>query len=443
VTTNLGCGFTAATSTSWIHDVTATATGVTYDVDADPGPQRVGTIGVTDRDSLLTIEYTVVQGGGCALTLSSTSLSVADGGGAGSFMVTSGPGCTWTADTSTPWISGVTVTLSGVTFSSAVNPGASRSGTITVHEVETQASVDVTIGEASGCAIGLPAASSEVDLAGGTSTFAVVSGPGCTWTAATNDTWVHDVVPTATGVGFVTDANSGIARTATVTVTASETATSAAYIVQQAGAIVAPSIITNPTAVSITEGDPFVLTVTATGGDLDYQWRKDGVAIANATALSLRVLAATVSDAGTYDVIVSNAAGSVTSAGVVVAVAPSGAVGTDAGVGRPDAGVGRPDAGVGPMGQGEGGVDASSADASVVEAGVSAPAEAGSDVATVRDAQADAIDTGELTPGPTSSSCSCSMPGRHVSSDVPGAAMGMLMVGVAAASRRRRNRTAA
>jgi hypothetical protein len=409
--------------------VTATATGVTYDVDADPGPSRVGTIGVTDRDSLQTIEYTVLQGAGCALTLSSASLSVANGGGAGSFSVTSGPGCTWTADTSTPWISAVTVTLSGVTFSSAVNPGASRSGTITVHEVETQASVDVTIGEASGCGIGLPAASSEVDLAGGPATFSVVSGPGCTWTAATNDTWVHDVAPTATGVEFVTDANSGIARTATVTVTASETGASAAYIVQQAGAIVAPSILTNPLGVSITEGDPFVLTVTATGGDLEYQWRKDGVAIANATALSLRVLAATVSDAGTYDVVVSNAAGTVTSTGVVVAIAPSGAMGLDAGVG--------------PMGQGEGGIDASSVDASVVEAGVPAPVEGGgSDATTVRDAQADAIDVGEPLPGPTSSSCSCSMPGRDVPSDVPGGATGVLMIGVAAVWRRRRNRTA-
>jgi hypothetical protein len=383
--------------------VTATATGVTYDVDADPGPSRVGTIGVTDRDSLQTIEYTVLQGAGCALTLSSASLSVANGGGAGSFSVTSGPGCTWTADTSTPWISAVTVTLSGVTFSSAVNPGASRSGTITVHEVETQASVDVTIGEASGCGIGLPAASSEVDLAGGPATFSVVSGPGCTWTAATNDTWVHDVAPTATGVEFVTDANSGIARTATVTVTASETGASAAYIVQQAGAIVAPSIITNPLGV--------------------------GVAIANATALSLRVLAATVSDAGTYDVVVSNAAGTVTSTGVVVAIAPSGAMGLDAGVG--------------PMGQGEGGIDASSVDASVVEAGVPAPVEGGgSDATTVRDAQADAIDVGEPLPGPTSSSCSCSMPGRDVPSDVPGGATGVLMIGVAAVWRRRRNRTA-
>lgn len=68
-----------------------------------------------------------------------------------------------------------------------------------------------------------------------------------------------------------------------------------------------------------------VVPVNAT--NLSYQWKKDGVAIAGATAATYRIPAVAVTDAGTYTVVVANKAGSVVSdKGVfTITVGPSGA----------------------------------------------------------------------------------------------------------------------
>ncbi len=341
VGTGPGCTLSAQTSNTWIHGVSATPTSVSYTVDTNAGPAREGAITVTDPVSMQTTTFTVDQGTGCTLSVAaSPAATMTSLGGAASFAVTTGPGCTWTADTTDAWLSDVTVTAQGVSFSSAINLGASRAGTITVHQVDTGASVPAAIDQASGCAIGLPAASAEVALAGGASSFAVVSGPGCTWTAATTDTWVHDLVSSASGVSFVSDANSGVSRTATVTVTASETAATGSFIVQQSGSIVAPQILVNPVGAAVAVGDPISLMVTASGGDLDYQWRKNGTNIPNDTALTLRILSATTNDAGSYDVVVSNGAGSVVSVAVIVTVSGGGDGTADAGARIDDAGGG-------------------------------------------------------------------------------------------------------
>jgi hypothetical protein len=71
----------------------------------------------------------------------------------------------------------------------------------------------------------------------------------------------------------------------------------------------------------VTAGQAASFTVTATGtAPLSYQWRKDGVAITNATNATLTLAAAAVSDAGIYSVVVTNSAGSVTSSGAALTV---------------------------------------------------------------------------------------------------------------------------
>jgi hypothetical protein len=59
--------------------------------------------------------------------------------------------------------------------------------------------------------------------------------------------------------------------------------------------------------------------VAASGTGLEYQWRKDGVALAGATGASL-TLDAQENSAGVYDVVVRNAVNSVTSLGAVLSV---------------------------------------------------------------------------------------------------------------------------
>ena len=76
----------------------------------------------------------------------------------------------------------------------------------------------------------------------------------------------------------------------------------------------APTISAQPTDATVLTGDTSTFSVTATGTAVAYQWKKNGTAIAGATASSYAVPAATWSDDGAqYVVVVSNTAGSVTS----------------------------------------------------------------------------------------------------------------------------------
>ncbi len=83
-----------------------------------------------------------------------------------------------------------------------------------------------------------------------------------------------------------------------------------------------PSITTNPVSASIHVGSPFSLSVASLGSSpLEYQWRKDGEAIAGATASVYSVAAAQGSDDGSYDCVVTNGFGTATSDAATVTVA--------------------------------------------------------------------------------------------------------------------------
>src|SRR5207245_2533424 len=80
-------------------------------------------------------------------------------------------------------------------------------------------------------------------------------------------------------------------------------------------ALVAPTITRQPASQSVTAGQRATFTVTATGtAPLSYQWQKNGTAIARPTAASYTTPVTTASDnSAQFTVVVSNAAGSVTS----------------------------------------------------------------------------------------------------------------------------------
>ncbi len=81
-----------------------------------------------------------------------------------------------------------------------------------------------------------------------------------------------------------------------------------------AGAAVAPAIVTPPAGATINVGASHTLAVTATGSaPLSYQWRKGGVAVAGATGTTLVLANVTTAAAGSYTVVVTNAAGSANS----------------------------------------------------------------------------------------------------------------------------------
>jgi len=93
---------------------------------------------------------------------------------------------------------------------------------------------------------------------------------------------------------------------------------------------VAPVITHHPASLTLTAGQTAQFTVAATGTPpLTYQWRKggdaveDGGNISGAAAATLTVVNVQAADAGSYDVVVSNAAGSIPSQPATLVVVPA------------------------------------------------------------------------------------------------------------------------
>jgi len=107
-------------------------------------------------------------------------------------------------------------------------------------------------------------------------------------------------------------------------------ATSAAATLTVSAVAVAPTITTQPLNKTVTAGQTASFAVVATGtAPLTYQWQKSGINIAGATAATYTTPVTTTSDNGaSFAAVVSNTAGSVTSAAATltvnaVVVAPS------------------------------------------------------------------------------------------------------------------------
>jgi hypothetical protein len=124
-----------------------------------------------------------------------------------------------------------------------------------------------------------------------------------------------------------TSSDNGTQFTVMVSNTAGSVTSSVATLTVNA-APVAPTITAQPANLTVTVGQTASFTVVATGtAPLSYQWQKNSVNIAGATAASYTTPATTTSDSGsTFRVVASNTAGTATSATATLtvnAVAPS------------------------------------------------------------------------------------------------------------------------
>lgn len=82
-----------------------------------------------------------------------------------------------------------------------------------------------------------------------------------------------------------------------------------------------PVITQHPQSQTLCQGDDVTFTVAATGtGPLSYQWRKDTVNISGANGTSYTITNVTTANAGSYDCVVTNSAGSATSNPAVLTV---------------------------------------------------------------------------------------------------------------------------
>jgi sugar lactone lactonase YvrE len=94
-----------------------------------------------------------------------------------------------------------------------------------------------------------------------------------------------------------------------------------ALVITVTPAVIAPAITVQPVSASVDQGQIATLSVTATGtAPLNYQWLRNGVALASATSSTFSLASAQVASAGSYTVRVTNAVGSLVSNGATLVV---------------------------------------------------------------------------------------------------------------------------
>ncbi len=152
---------------------------------------------------------------------------------------------------------------------------------------------------------------SQTVVTGGTATFSVVAtgSPTPTYQWRKNGTNISGATLTTY---TKTNVQAADAATYTVRVTNSQgNVTSNGAVLTLA---VAPSITTQPQSKTVTAGTAVTFTVVASGTPAPtYQWKKGGTNISGATNASYSIASPQLADAGSYTVVATNMAGSVTS----------------------------------------------------------------------------------------------------------------------------------
>jgi hypothetical protein len=156
----------------------------------------------------------------CTFSLDQANRNFVSDGGSGSVIVTSQPGCAWTAVSSDPGFITVTSSNSGtgngtVNYSVSPNVGPARSGTIGI------SGQTFTITQDPGCSFLLSPTAQTFSSAGGSDNITVNSA--CDWIAASNESWIL-ITSGSSGTGdgtiaYSVIANAGAQRTGTITVT--------------------------------------------------------------------------------------------------------------------------------------------------------------------------------------------------------------------------------
>jgi hypothetical protein len=133
-------------------------------------------------------------------------------------------------------------------------------------------------------------------------------------------------IPGATSQDYtIPSVNTADAGTYTAAVTISSSGltftSQGATLTVNGGTTVSPQIVTQPQSITATAGKPATFTVVATGTPAPtYQWQRFNTPIPGATSSTYAIPAVQTSDAGNYNVVVTNSAGSITSGDVTLTV---------------------------------------------------------------------------------------------------------------------------
>ena len=313
-----GGNITGATSSSYTTPATTTTdSGSTFDVvvtnAAGTKTSSTATLTVTAAPVAPTI---TTQPASQTVTVGQTAtLTVAATGTAPLSYQWQKNGANIAGATSTSYTTPVTTTAdNGSTFNVVVSNAA---GTV------TSAAATLTVNAAAVAPTITTQPASQTVTAGQTATFTVAA----TGTAPLSYQWKKGgtALSGATSASYTTPATTSTDNGTQFTVTVSNTAgsvTSAAATLTVNAAAVAPSITTQPASQTVTAGQSATFTVAVTGtAPLSYQWQKNGANITGATSSSYTTPVTTTADNGsTFNVVVSNAAGTVTSAAATLTV---------------------------------------------------------------------------------------------------------------------------
>ncbi len=200
VTATDGCGWTAVSSAPWIT-ITSGSSGtgngtVNYTVAPNTtGNARTGTMTIAGQT------FTVNQSiAGCDYTIAPTNDFYETSGGTGNINVTTANGCAWTAISNATWIT-ITAGASGngngsVSYNVAANPDRNdRTGTITVAGQTFTVTQFTTT-----CVTSVSPTSFSYDASGGQGSVSVVAPSNCSWTSASNVSWIT-ITSGASGTG--------------------------------------------------------------------------------------------------------------------------------------------------------------------------------------------------------------------------------------------------
>jgi len=218
------CAWTAASNVSWMA-ITSGRDGrgagtVTVHVDALNGPSRSGTITVAGQSVQIDQGTGIVTGPGCTYGVATATLHVDGSGGDQQIAVTAPTGCSWTAESRSPWItltSGATGSGSGAAkFHIASSDGPERSGVVVV------ANYAITVVQSLACTYSIAPSNIAIGAQATSSTVQIQTGAGCAWTASSGVPWINiGDAANENGPGPVqvsASANDGPARTGTITI---------------------------------------------------------------------------------------------------------------------------------------------------------------------------------------------------------------------------------
>jgi uncharacterized protein (UPF0303 family) len=173
----------------------------------------------------------------CTASISSSSSVVPADGGTVALSVSAARDCTWSAQSEASWLKLGTTSGQGaatINVTAAANSdSAARTGSVTINDQR----IDLTQ-DGRGCTITLATPGGTTPASGGRSTLTISTLAGCPWTIVSSAPWV---VPTQTSgsgsasVAFDVQANSDVAREASLTVG------TASVVVSQAAAVTAPA----------------------------------------------------------------------------------------------------------------------------------------------------------------------------------------------------------